>query len=136
MVLDAMPDSVDVLVLSPNGLGLYLSDEQATRLARMPTTQSSLRGTVLGNLRSLSFAVAFSPHLLNALEYGCPLLEKLELHVSMWGPWRDHTQEDKVTLIRCMSDRFADGNCMATRIHIFQRGIASHSGSLGACSKT
>jgi hypothetical protein len=84
-ILDAMPDSVVTLVLCPDKETSYLSSFLVARLARLPATLSTSRGTVLENLRSLTIGVRMDKSMLfalRALEYGLPLLEDLRLHVS------------------------------------------------------
>jgi hypothetical protein len=89
-ILDAMPDSIDALVLCQDVERSYLDSTDLVRLARMPATRSSLRSTTLGNLRSLTAGVGFiTPPLFLALQDGLPLLENLRLHVVVWKPLKE-----------------------------------------------
>jgi hypothetical protein len=101
MVLDAMPDSVVAVVLCPDNIDETsdLGSTDVARVARLPATLSSLRGTALGNLRSLTIGMHMTKAMLlvfPALEYGLPLLMDLRLHVSHFFPESPHVYSKKV----------------------------------------
>jgi hypothetical protein len=90
IALDAMPDSVEALVLCRDVEHSYLALNEMIQLVHAPATRSSLRTTALGNLRSLTAGVSFiTPTLLHALLDSLPLLEDLGLHVVVWKPLKD-----------------------------------------------